>query len=47
MKRIVILYILVFLATLLIPLLSLIKQEPPSSDELVTLFNGCMALFSY
>lgn len=38
MKRAIILYVIIFLLTMLIPLLSLTGQE--NTSELVTLFNG-------
>lgn len=46
MKRAVIIYIIIFLSTLLIPLFSLIKTST-STNELVTLFNDAAILLSY
>ena len=45
MKRAMLIYAIIFLATLLIPMLSMIK--PPQADtssELVTLFNSASVL---
>lgn len=45
MKRAMIIYAIIFLATLLIPMLSMIKTpEPSDSSELVTLFNSAVFL---
>lgn len=45
MKRAMIIYIIIFLATLLIPMLSMIKPaEPNDTSELVTLFNSASVL---
>lgn len=48
MKRAMIIYLIIFLATLLIPMLSMIK--PPQADtssELVTLFNSAFISLFY
>ena len=45
MKRAVIIYAIIFLATLLIPLISMIKApQGENSSELVTLFNSAAVL---
>ncbi len=45
MKRVMIIYLIIFLATLLIPMLSMIKPaEPNDTSELVTLFNSASVL---
>lgn len=45
MKRAMIIYAIIFLATLLIPMLSMIKPaEPNDTSELVTLFNSASVL---
>ena len=45
MKRVMIIYLIIFLATLLIPMLSMIKPaEPNNTSELVTLFNSASVL---
>lgn len=45
MKRAMIIYLIIFLATLLIPMLSMIKPaEPNDTSELVTLFNNASVL---
>ncbi|WP_294773050.1 hypothetical protein [uncultured Eubacterium sp.] len=45
MKRAMIIYLIIFLATLLIPMLSMIKPaEPNDTSELVTLFNSASVL---
>lgn len=44
MKRAMIIYAIIFLATLLIPMLSMIKPQADTSSELVTLFNSASVL---
>ena len=43
MKRAMIIYLIIFLATLLIPMLSMIKPaEPNDTSELVTIYNSAL-----